>query len=82
MVWVAMADRAKNTQTYKHHDAIPETVLKCNLPVFEHLSDDDLLKKCLHGGRQNRNESFHSLVWGIQPKEQIDVIKGILHFVT
>ena len=37
-------------------------------PFFEYLSSDTLLRKCLHGGNQNENESFHHLVWERCPK--------------
>ena len=32
-------------------------------PVFEELSDDKLLRKCLHGKTQNQNESYNSTIW-------------------
>ena len=31
--------------------------------VFEDLCDASLLKRCLLGATQNRNESFHSMIW-------------------
>lgn len=37
-------------------------------PVFDTLSDDSLLQKCVHGGTQNTNESFHRLIWEWSPK--------------
>ena len=36
--------------------------------MFKALSDDTLLKKCLHGGTQNSNESFHHPIWDRCPK--------------
>ena len=36
--------------------------------IFEDLSADALLQKCLHGGTQNANESFHQLIWKRCPK--------------
>ena len=32
-------------------------------PVFAKLSDDDLLRKCLHGKTQNQNESVNRVIW-------------------
>lgn len=61
-------DQAKHTAEYKHHDSLPLPVFQCILPVFQRLSKEDLLKKCLHGGTQNRNESFHNTVWSVTPK--------------
>ena len=37
-------------------------------PVFKDLSRNTLLRKCLHRGAQNVNESFHHLVWERCPK--------------
>lgn len=37
-------------------------------PVYEELSSDDLLSRCLGGFTQNSNESFNSAVWTIAPK--------------
>lgn len=37
-------------------------------PVFQDLASEDLLKRCLHGGTQNQNESFNNLVWTYIPK--------------
>ena len=36
--------------------------------VYEELSSEDLLKRCLGGNIQNNNESFNSLVWNFAPK--------------
>lgn len=52
------------------HDRIPldprvQEVIK---PIFEDLSRDDLLKRCLGAETQNSNESFNSLVWTFAPK--------------
>lgn len=37
-------------------------------PVFEDLTKDDLLNRCLGKNTQNNNESFNSTVWGLVPK--------------
>ena len=47
---------------------LPDFVLEEIKSVFEDLSDDRLLKKCLHGGTQNAKEAFHHLVWDRCPK--------------
>ena len=49
-------------------NCLPKHVLDAIKPVFEALTKDDLLKKCLHGGSQNPNESFHHLIWERCPK--------------
>ena len=46
--WKYNQDRANGTTTYKPGPALPmSTVLKFR-PIYEELSDKDLLKKCLH----------------------------------
>ena len=47
---------------------LPMFVCKLMEPVFEYLSSDELLSKCVHGGTQNANESFHNLIWKHCPK--------------
>lgn len=46
-----------------------ETVLQAILPVYVRLSDEDLLKRCSLGKVQNANESLHSVIWELCPKE-------------
>ncbi len=37
-------------------------------PIYEDLSRDDLLERCLDGHTQNANESFNTIVWRLAPK--------------
>jgi len=37
-------------------------------PIYEELSNDELLTRCLGGYTQNANESFNSTVWCMSPK--------------
>ena len=37
-------------------------------PIYEELSNDEFLTRCLGGHTQNSNESFNSTVWRINPK--------------
>ena len=48
-------------------NVLPKFVISEITLVFESLSDDSLLKICLHGGTQN-NKSFHNLIWTRCPK--------------
>ena len=36
--------------------------------IFKELSNEDLLKKCLHRMTQNQNESFNAMIWSRIPK--------------
>ncbi|KYN39248.1 hypothetical protein ALC56_06381 [Trachymyrmex septentrionalis] len=38
------------------------------LPIYENLSREDLLERCLGGHTQNANESFNSTIWRLTPK--------------
>lgn len=55
-------DNAKGTADYSHQHPLPEAVANEILPVFESLSDHELLRKCLHGGTQNQNEAINALI--------------------
>ena len=48
---------------------LPDYVCEEMRQTFKELSSDELLSKCLHGGTQNSNESFHHLIWERCPKE-------------
>ncbi|KYN11371.1 hypothetical protein ALC57_16474 [Trachymyrmex cornetzi] len=37
-------------------------------PIYEELSSDDLLKRCLDRNTQNNNEAFNHCVWNLAPK--------------
>ncbi|GFW76559.1 uncharacterized protein TNCV_2681761 [Trichonephila clavipes] len=46
-------------------------------PVFRDLANPELLKKCLHGGTQNPNESVNNVIWSRVPKKtfvQLEVL--------
>ena len=52
-------DIACETSTYSHKNALPIAVCNEILPVFEALSEEQLLKACLHGRTQNQKRSMH-----------------------
>ncbi|GAB0089480.1 hypothetical protein DMENIID0001_040250 [Sergentomyia squamirostris] len=55
-------------ETHKHQTELKEEVLQAIIPVYEDLSNDDLLTRCLGSYTQNSNESFNSTIWSIAPK--------------
>ena len=61
---------------------MPQPVFKCILPLFERLSKEELLQKCLHGGTQNRNKAFHNTVWSVPPKVTYQNYETILAAVN
>ena len=54
---------------YKHKDGLPEAVYQKILPVYQPLSQRDLLERCLMGATQYANESFNGVIWRMCPKE-------------
>ena len=63
------ADIINNTNTYKYKTGIHNKIFRLVKPVFMELSDDELLKKCLHGKTQNANESVNGVIWKKCPKD-------------
>ena len=61
-------DKLKNTNLYKSKGELPIDVRKANLPVYNDLCNEEMLKKCLHGMTQNANESFNGTIWNWIPK--------------
>ena len=47
---------------------LPKWIHDIIKPIFEDLSRDELLSKCLHGQTQNANESLNNMIWLKCPK--------------
>ena len=62
-------DIARGTSDYEHSHPLPKAVANTIRPTFEALSNEDLLKRCLHGGTQNQNEAINALIWQRATKE-------------
>ena len=62
------ADKVTGLETYKPGSGLPMDVIKQIKPIYNDLSRDDLLQKCLHGKTQNQNEAFNALIWERVPK--------------
>ncbi len=53
-----------------HRPTIPRDFGPFAEPIIKDLCKEELLKKCLLGATQNRNESFNALVWACAPKTE------------
>lgn len=53
---------------HEHNKPLSNEVYEAIKPIYEDLSKDDLLKRCLGGYTQNSNESFNALLWSMAPK--------------
>ena len=54
------ADKQNNTTTYKDKPELPAAVGELTKPMFMDLSNEKLLKKCLHCMTQNNKESINN----------------------
>ena len=61
-------DKKNGTSKYKSRISIPVEIHNTIRPIFDALSSDELLDKCLHGETQNSNEALNSLIWTRCPK--------------
>ncbi|KAH9375012.1 hypothetical protein HPB48_007856 [Haemaphysalis longicornis] len=61
---------AKGEAAPKHRYNLPPHVCEALLPVYERLADHKLLERCQRGKTQNSNESLHSVIWSLAPKER------------
>lgn len=54
-------------ENYEHHP-LPKPIVDLIKPIYRSLTQEDLLRKCMHGKTQNVNESFNSVIWTRVPK--------------
>jgi len=64
------AKAKKESAHFKHPPAFDEETLNILKPIYEDLTSDDTLERCLGANTQNNNECFNSLVWNIAPKHK------------
>ena len=61
-------DIANDTSFHKHGMGLPPPVIQDVKAVFDDLSTNNLLRKCLHGKTQNQKEAFNSTICNRIPK--------------
>ncbi|XP_025264145.1 uncharacterized protein LOC112637805 [Camponotus floridanus] len=66
--WCQYNAAQANNISYEHPAPLHVDVQKSILPIYEDLSRDDLLERCVGGFTQNANESFNSTLWRLAPK--------------
>jgi len=59
----------RDRNSFKHGPGLPDAVIAKVKPVYQRLSEDSLLEKCLHGKTQNQNETTNGMVWERIPEE-------------
>ncbi|KAH7950264.1 hypothetical protein HPB49_021675 [Dermacentor silvarum] len=63
------AAEARGEPAPKHPRNLPP-VCQALLPIYERFSDKNLLERCQRGKTQNSNESLHSVMWFLAPKDR------------
>lgn len=62
-------DKKAEIASFHHtYTALPADVLKAIKPIYEDLTKEELLERCVGGFTQNNNESYNQLIWKISPK--------------
>lgn len=68
--WCAYQKAVATKQNYNHPPAFDQEIQDLLQPIYEELTDDKLLERCLGANTQNNNESYNSCVWNIAPKHK------------
>ena len=67
---VQMAGCGSTGKPYHHKKPpIPDAIMQLIRPTYNRLGSKVLLEKCVDSYTQNANESLHSVVWKLCPKE-------------
>ncbi|KAG5883373.1 hypothetical protein JTB14_009071 [Gonioctena quinquepunctata] len=67
---VAYQKAVATKQNYNHPPAFDQEIQDLLQPIYEELTDEKLLERCLGANRENNNESYNSCVWNIAPKHK------------
>ena len=66
--WQRAVAKGKEPGTHKDHETLGVEIGKMVVPIFQRLTDKELLRSCSRKKTQNANESLHSLIWKLCPK--------------
>lgn len=66
-LWCKYKNRRRSTP-FKHQKPLPAAVGQAILPLFQRLSEETLLEKCVGGYTQNQNEALNNLIWSFCTK--------------
>ncbi|XP_014485395.1 PREDICTED: uncharacterized protein LOC106749935 [Dinoponera quadriceps] len=66
-----------NLSDYEHKPALSSDVLKAITPIYEELSNKNLLTRCVRGYTQNSNESLNAMIWSLAPKQTFSGAKTV-----
>ena len=80
--WQRDVANKRRPGSHKEHETLPAEIGKKLVPIFQRLSDEQLLRRCLRAKTQNSNESFHNVIWKLCPKTVYVGMKTIETGVT
>ncbi|XP_076621601.1 uncharacterized protein LOC143342005 [Colletes latitarsis] len=69
----------ESLENYTHSDPISEDVQQAIRPVYEKLSSNELLERCLGGFTQNSNESVNALIWSMVTSSGAKIVEIATH---
>jgi len=76
-----VAQASGKQEEYKHPPALDDDIQPALKSIYEDLTTDDLLWRCLGANTKNNNESFSACVWHLAPKHMF-VGKKIIEIAT
>lgn len=66
--WCKYSKSLKANTPFAQTKSLPMAVILEIEPIYEDLTQEKLLERCLHGKTQNQNESFNNCIWRRIPK--------------
>ena len=66
--WQRAVSKGEIPETHSEHETLPAEIGKKLVPIFQRLSEENLLKRCARNKTQNPNESLHNIIWKYCPK--------------
>ena len=66
--WQRAIAKSETPGSHADHETLPSDVGRKLVPIFQRLSEENLLKRCACSATQNANESLHNLIWKQCPK--------------
>ena len=65
---LARGEQPGSHQDHPSHTALSREVAEKMLPVYSRMSEENRLRRMIHGGTQNTNECLNSTIWAHCPK--------------
>ena len=88
--WCSWQKAQATGSDHTHKPPLSQEVYEAISPIYDDLSRDELLSRCIGGFTQNSNESFNATVWSMAPKSTssgkhvldttVDISAGIYNY--